>query len=404
MSHRSSRHVPALASPATGAAALLIVVATALASACTSETRSVYLGRETELPRFGAPDASAGDAEVDGGVPIEKLLCVATDCPAPLATCGTGHKCTTDLSTDLHNCGECGHECPEFWSLAVRPRCSAGKCRYECADTDHVDCNELVEDGCEVNVRRDPNNCGACGHTCAPGVRCIEGSCGCPTGLTECDGACVDLQRDNWNCSACGAACPYWTEAGWREPPPNMIYNCRDAQCEKLECVAGYRDCDGDLENGCETSVANDPANCGACGKKCGDGQRCAVPLAGSGAPTCMCPSGMTFCEASMGPVCADLLNDNDNCGACDNECNYLANTAPNVVGQCNQGRCERKCVEGFADCDGDPSNGCEVNLMVDGSNCGACGHWCDTARGQPCIKGTCLMIECDVDGGETTK
>jgi hypothetical protein len=114
-----------------------------------------------------------------------------------------------------------------------------------------------------------------------------------------------------------------------------------------------------------------------------------------------MCDPGLTFCDSvQYGPYCADLLTDSDSCGACDNECSYLANVVPNMAGTCKQGRCELDCLKGFSDCDGDRSNGCEVNLMVDGSNCGSCGNECATAQGQPCVKGSCLMIDCDDDGG----
>ena len=33
--------------------------------------------------------------------------------------------------------------------------------------------------------------------------------------------------------------------------------------------------------------------------------------------------------------------------------------------------------LPGFADCDGDQANGCEVNLFTDAFNCGSCGTSC---------------------------
>lgn len=79
-------------------------------------------------------------------------------------------------------------------------------------------------------------------------------------------------------------------------------------------CTGGFDSCDGDEDNGCESELAIDPLNCGACGNACTNG------------------------------VCSD--------GTC-------------------------ACGAGFVDCDGNPSTGCESELATDTSNCGACGHDC---------------------------
>jgi hypothetical protein len=49
-------------------------------------------------------------------------------------------------------------------------------------------------------------------------------------------------------------------------------------------------------------------------------------------------------------------------------------------------------CEQGYSDCDGNPANGCEVNLTEDADHCGACGTSCQyqgNAAGV-CISGTC--------------
>ncbi|MDF2694419.1 MAG: hypothetical protein K0S65_2802 [Labilithrix sp.] len=383
-------------------ASVLVIVVTALASACSSETRAVDLGREPGQPGFTTPDGSAPDAATDGMLET-RALCIATECPAPLATCGIGHKCATDLSHDPFNCGECGHECMHFPSLFITPTCAGGKCRYDCLYADVLDCNGLVEDGCEINRMTDPTNCGACGHVCPDGVSCISGECGCPAGLTACDGFCADLNNDNFNCKACGSECPYWANAGWPEPPPNMMYSCDQGECQHLTCVPGWGNCDGKLDNGCEVDLTRDPKNCAACGQECASGQVCGM-LRDAKVPACLCNSGETLCGNGENEVyaCADLLNDKNHCGACYNDCGARVFTTPNTFGECTQGRCSRTCLAGFADCDGDPSNGCEVNLNTDSSNCGACGQWCAASQGQPCIGGACLTVECDAGGGPT--
>ncbi|MFL5346252.1 MAG: hypothetical protein ACJ8AT_15800 [Hyalangium sp.] len=49
-------------------------------------------------------------------------------------------------------------------------------------------------------------------------------------------------------------------------------------------------------------------------------------------------------------------------------------------------------CAMGYADCDGNPANGCEVNLTEDANHCGACGTSCQGQgnAGGVCMAGTC--------------
>jgi hypothetical protein len=44
-----------------------------------------------------------------------------------------------------------------------------------------------------------------------------------------------------------------------------------------------------------------------------------------------------------------------------------------------------------MADCDGNPSNGCEANLSNDSSNCGKCGYSC---MGGTCMNGACVLAQ----------
>jgi hypothetical protein len=56
-------------------------------------------------------------------------------------------------------------------------------------------------------------------------------------------------------------------------------------------------------------------------------------------------------------------------------------------VATCNGVQCGLACTADHANCDGVASNGCEVDLMTDATNCGACGTSCN---GQPCVSGIC--------------
>ena len=62
----------------------------------------------------------------------------------------------------------------------------------------------------------------------------------------------------------------------------------------------------------------------------------------------------------------------------------------------CDGGSCTNPtCPTGFADCDGDPSNGCETNTVTDVANCGACNTACgaaNTTSAPTCVKSTCVF------------
>lgn len=80
----------------------------------------------------------------------------------------------------------------------------------------------------------------------------------------------------------------------------------------------------------------------------------------------------------------ADLLNDVDNCGECGRRCTAGAGATP----ACRFGQCALVCPTGFADCDGNASNGCETSVTSDARNCGGCGVSCATPG--VCTNGVC--------------
>ncbi|AKU93931.1 Tryptophan synthase alpha chain [Labilithrix luteola] len=352
-------------------------------------------------PTFVDPPKDDAGADADGSneTPPELFMCMGTECPTPYATCnkfsGLAFKCETNLLTDDQNCGECGNVCPTgFGGRLMTTHCVAGKCQRECEPDGEVtsaDCNGNVDDGCEVHTSSDNQNCGACGVKCPDGVNCHGGKCGCPDGQTDCGLSCVNVSSDNFNCGACGIQCPRIAAP----KQPHTQYTCVGGQCNQLTCASGWLDCDGDAAdpagNGCETNARSDANNCGACGKKCGAGQLC---LPGDkGAPTCLCEANQTLCGVSPNFICADLQTSLANCGVCGHICPGGFNHGTST---CRKGYCGYECEAGWGDCDDDPANGCETNLMVNGGNCGTCGNRCDVAAGQPCIEGKCFMTACD--------
>lgn len=349
---------------------------------------------------------SDGAAEASGDAGPRQ--CLATECPAPYTTCpsefGPTYKCAVDPRRDRKHCGACGHECITLAPIHMTSRCVEGACELECYSlpeyvfpdgeraTSYQNCNGLLDDGCEVDLLSNRDHCGSCGNACAAGQRCFGGKCGCPTGLTDCDGTCVDLTTDDLSCSACGKACAPPKNAC--DPlPANAGYGCADSTCGRLKCDGHFADCNKDLalgcaSNGCETSLL-EPSNCGRCGKVCQADEQCSDDgFTVDCRPSCA-KSGKTTCDG----YCADIANDPDNCGGCGLFC---PTSGPARQRACHKGVCVADCVDGFGDCNGDPTDGCETDLRVHPSHCGACGASCDLARGQPCMEGQCLVGPCD--------
>jgi len=215
-------------------------------------------------------------------------------------------------------------------------------------------------------------------------------------------GGCRDLSADDANCGTCRNGC---NPTGGPDAPqyPNMYYGCQDGQCGELKCGGGFANCDGNIENGCETSTTTDD-NCGACDNKCLGGQSCAM-LAPTNAILCVCDPGLTFCQTGRvngvpQGSCEDLSSSRTNCGACGVSCiGYGTNQV------CDFGKCVRDCIDGFADCNGAESDGCEIDTKSDPRNCGGCGITCDLTLGQACVAGKCVVEPCDQpDAGEVTR
>ena len=388
--------------------AATLVLSIIAASACSSG-RDVFVGQDCERGfcnddiGFVSPDAGSDAAAV---TPEDGPMCPVTTCTAPRATCSTSaFPCDVDLLNDNENCGGCGIRCGGAFDSNWR--CVEGKCTFACGNADlgpgtqGADCDNDPTNGCEVNTLFDANNCGACGYACPAGKSCTLGQCfslcdlmGLYAGMPDSCGdfVCTNFNYDDANCGGCGNVCDP-TGPDLPALPSDMHYGCSGAKCGASKCNDPSKaNCNGDKSDGCEATLHTNE-HCGYCGDTCAPGKQC---LLGNGnVYRCTCEDDS---ETLCGHTCQVLDQDPTNCGACNNVC--PGTFSPHYAATCTKGVCGGKCETGYADCDGLPDNGCEIDFRIDSRHCGACGSAC--APGQVCAEGKCLVAPCE-GGPETT-
>ncbi|UJR79540.1 trypsin inhibitor-like cysteine-rich domain-containing protein [Sandaracinus amylolyticus] len=179
------------------------------------------------------------------------------------------------------------HHCPGLVAalLLVTSGCDPG---YECGeleyDRDEGRC--VCPDGL---VLRD-------GGTCAPpdqsdaavpdgGTPCVPGAELCNGSDDDCDDRTDEGEID------CGEL-----------PAGALTTMCRAARCEVASCEPDLRDCDGELDNGCEVDLRESVAHCGACDQACDVDETCR-------ASSCVAlPLGEWFVQA--GSTGAEFIGD----------------------------------------------------------------------------------------------
>lgn len=120
-------------------------------------------------------------------------------------------------------------------------------------------------------------------------------------------------------------------------------------------CAAGEVVCDGVC-----VDTETDPTSCGRCGRRCSAREN-ASPACVSGACGIACEPGYGDCDRVSFTGCeVDLRSTSSHCGACGESCaggQHLRSS------RCVAGLCD--CADGYSDCDGDRSNGCEVRTIL---------------------------------------
>jgi len=217
---------------------------------------------------------AAGYRPYDGGCELDHCVGLATeDCPV---TNGTGEKTRV--------CDLTAH--PPVWG-------AFGACAYSCTE-DFEDCNDdMATDGCEIETGVDLNNCGICGTVCPvpanASATCVDGACGlmCDANYDDCDsdaenGCELDVRSDLNNCGSCGNVCPL---------PWNATPDCTTGSCG-FTCNANFDDCDNNPANGCEADLDTNLSHCGACNNTCSAPDHGSTPLCNIGLCEFTCDAG----------------------------------------------------------------------------------------------------------------
>lgn len=326
---------------------------------------------------------NAGEACADGEVCADGVC--ATSCPAPLIQCGST---CVDPATNRNFCGasepcDADEDAENDGTIcAAGDVCADGICGPNCAEGT-LRCG----DEC-VNPLTNREFCGAnglcdsdetSGVACSPSEVCVEGSCTCAGGTLRCGEDCIDPET---NRDFCGATAPCDSD----ETDGSVCATgelCVESECE-LFCGGGTVKCG----EACIDPDSN-PNYCGATapcdsdetdGAVCGDTEVCS-----EGQCTSVCGEGAIDCEGQ----CVNPSRNAAYCGAaapCSE--NPGQPCADNEV--CIDEHCETLCEPGETRCDGGQAPDFCANLDENDENCGACGNSCDD--GERCNgEGSCI-------------
>jgi len=144
--------------------------------------------------------------------------------------------------------------------------CQSGACTGTCVPGT-VECvGQDATRTCNAGGQWDPDE--ACPVPANSHATCSAGICGsaCNAGYADCGGAadgCETTLGTTSDCLGCGDICD--------GAPANADNLCDPGGCV-WECQATWDDCDGNVANGCEQDIWNDPLDCGVCGHSCWDG------------------------------------------------------------------------------------------------------------------------------------
>ena len=269
-----------------------------------------------------------------------------TSCTADVCVADDGDACTNDWCED----GVAVHTAniQDDYNDCTADICAGGITTHPtkpngtlCDDGNICTVGSTCRSGvCSGGMLADPSDGIACTtDSCDPftgfshtpvGTGCLA-ACASTVGDCSMSGFC-DIPVDTvQHCGGCLIVCDHVA---------NATASCIAGACSFAACNSGYASCDGDTTNGCETNVATDAHNCGACGTTCSGS--CVAGTCVGAAPTCA--TGTANCDGNNANGCETNTNTFTDCGACGNRCGGVANG----TFSCISGTCVPTCKSGF--------------------------------------------------------
>lgn len=323
----------------------------------------------------------------------EGTLAFPTKCRGSANSCVACNSLTTDGCAAATGACACGNNPP----CGAGQQCVGGQCK--CTSTSCASGCCGPNETC-VSPPTD-TSCGTAGNACMACTgntdRCTSGQCtcgngpACTGGQVCCAGTCKSFD-DVHSCGSCGNDCT--TTAG-----VHVAASCSARQCAYACSPTNYQHCVGVMSIpptanvNCESNLASDIRNCGACGFECQPTMNTQTATGWACANSkCQltCAANRLDCNAVPSDGC-EVAFDVQHCGSCTQVCQAGANVTPT----CAAGpACAFACNTNFAHCVGNSSVpptanvACETNLMTDANNCGQCGNVC--GADQYCNNGTC--------------
>jgi hypothetical protein len=343
-------------------------------------------------------DGNQCGAACPGGKKLCLSACIS-DTQACTGMCPSGSHNCNGICADDKSPNFCGGMCkachaPQGGTAA----CTNGECVYACdrgklcgdkcgeccknedcaaSQQGQVATCDLSTNHCMYPCQNGTKNCH---DKCVPTASCCEDK-DCPMNAGKAGKCDSSTGQCNYSCAGdtkpCGSGCI-----------PGAAQCCEDRDCKPQAGMVGK--CDA-VTRQCNFSCSGGTSSPDSCGPSC---MKCSAPQGGKAA--CLngqcdftCPAG-----SKCGNACRDVESDNQNCGSCGHVCNI-----PNAQSTCKAGQCQiTTCKAGFADCDGNAANGCEITTGKDDPNhCGGC-RACTS--GQMCQGGNCVGICGMQEGG----
>ncbi len=391
----------------------LVVTAGALFAACDGGDVAEVIVPDVGVVEDAGKDSGATSdvpAPTDRGVDASTMDVPApTDAPPAVDTTSTMDTPAADTASCRSN-ADCasdpgGRSCDTLTGRCVQCLPAADTCE----PTRHCDPATLT---CVAGCRSDEgcvtvadggatrSRCDTSRHECAECVADTD----CPVGRQCAGGLCVAGCSATSACPAgetcCSGACVNLMASPVscgacdnRCGLPNAVGACSGGTCNVGTCVSGFANCDGMAANGCEVNAETDVNHCGSCATVCTMGPHVSARTCVVGRCGITCEVGFADCDGDPGNGCeADLVTSPTQCGVCGTVCPSRANAPAACVSRA----CALVCTSGYASCDGDEANGCETDTRSSEAHCGACGRACSAPNASTgCSGSMCQITAC---------